>query len=223
MSQRDDSRYWYGMDKHTVPQGSQYWEDKRTGMDKHRQKPDEETEKPENIDFSFVCMAAEVEMDKKETDKICQLEKEKGLQQHYYTENWIAFDDNEYTLIVKCEKDLEQLKKYVLWSNANNGNIMSLNKKFHIAHEALEDYLISRMENIHNILESFFLHGDIDPETYTKYIEKDNMLRESLEETINTKYQLENRNTLILDYSKVIIEQILDSLKDFYLNSDSDN
>lgn len=188
---------------------------------------DKETEKPENVDFSLICMATEVEMDKKETDKIWQLEKEKGLGQHYYTENWITFDDNEYTLIVKCEKNLDLLKKYVLWSNANKYNIMSSNKKFQVAHEALEDYLISRMENIHNILESFFLHGDIDPETYTKYIEKDNMLRESLEETINVtpgnNIQLGNRNNLILDYSKVIIEQILDSLKDFYLNSDSEN
>lgn len=77
MSQRDDSRYWFGMDKHTVPQGSQYWEDKRTGMDKHRQKPDEEIENPENIDFSFVCMAAEINMDKKKLKKSSNLKRKK--------------------------------------------------------------------------------------------------------------------------------------------------
>ena len=214
MSQRDDSRYWYGMDKHTVPQGSQYWEDKRTGMDKHRQKPDEEN--PENMYFSFVCMAAEIKMDKKETEKVEQLEKEKGIQQHHYTEHWIEFNGNEDQLLYDCEKNLEFLKKYILWSNSNIENIKSGNKNFTVAHEALEDYLTTRVLNIHNILEPFFLHGNISPENYSEYIGKDNLLQDSLQEDINNELQLSDRNSKIIDYCKFVNECILPNLKGLF-------
>lgn len=217
MSQRDDSRYWFGMDKHTVPQGSQYWEDKRTGMDKHRQKPDEEIENPENIDFSFVCMAAEINMDKKETEKVEQLEKEKGIQQHHYTEHWIEFNGNEDQLLQDCEKNLEFLKKYILWSNGNIENIKSGNKNFTVAHEALEDYLTTRVLNIHNILEPFFLHGNISPENYSEYIGLDNLLQDSLQEDINNEGQLNNRNMKIINYCKHVNECILPNLKGLFL------
>lgn len=218
MSQRDDSRYWYGMDKHTVPQGSQYWEDKRTGMDAHRQKPDEEIENPENIDFSFVCMAAEIKMDKKETEKVEQLEKENGIHQHYYTEHWVTFDGNEEQLLDDCEKNLEFLKKYILWSNSNIENIKSGNKNFLIAHEALEDYLMTRVLNVHNILEPFFLHGNISPENYSIFIGKDHLLQDSFNEDINNELQLNDRNEKIVDYCKFVNESILPNLK-AYVNS----
>jgi len=176
----------------------------------------EETEKLENIDSSFVCMAAEIEMDKKETEKIEQLEKEKGIQQHHYTEHWIKFNGNEKQLLDDCEKNLEFLKKYILWSKSNIEIIKSGNKSFNVAHEALEDYLTTRVLNIHNILEAFFLHGNISTENYSEYIGKDNLLQDSLQEDINNELQLSDRNSKIIDYCKHVNECILSNLKDFY-------
>lgn len=206
MSVKFGQTYPSRLDEHTGPHGQKGWYTHPS----NRQKPDEETEKPENIDFSLICMAAEVEMDKKETEKIEQLEKEKGIQQHYYTEHWITFEGNEDQLLKDCEKNLEFLKKYILWSNSNIENIKSHNKNFIIAHEALEDYLTSRILNIHNILEPFFLHGNISPENYSEFIGNDNLLQDSLSEDINYEFELNDRNEKIVKYCKSVEQCICD-------------
>ncbi len=212
MSQRDDSRYWFGMDKHTVPQGSQYWEDKRTGMDKHRQKPDEE-ENPETIDFSFTCMTAELNLNPINHKVVEQLEEENEPHRHY-TQHFIEFNGNERSLILKAIQENAVLLKYATWILTNKEKIQD--KEYYFKNEQLEDYVGSRLENIHNILMPFFIEGLIKSDIYGKYIGDNNKLLDHLYNEIDNEDNLLHRIELLKTCNDTI-KCILNGLKDKHL------
>ena len=137
MSQRDDSRNWYGMDKHIHAPGSQYWEDKRTGMDKHRQKP-EETEKPEEIDWSFQCYTVQThfDYDPSKDEKMVELSDKENENPNRigYKEIWVPFLGNENELLNKAKKDIQFLGKYKNW--LFNQNVDEFKKEEELKHEA---------------------------------------------------------------------------------------
>lgn len=184
-------------------------------LKKLKNKPEEEIENPENVDFSLVCMTAEIKMDKQETEKVELEEKENGIHQHYTT-RFIPFIDYEDVLVGKLKENLDVFPKYIQWVKDKTQYLED--EKYVLAHEALEDYLCSRMLNIHNILMPFFINNEISNEDYSNYIGANNLLQKNLENDLHIQDEFEHRFTLILTFVN-FVEIIYKELYDMYLNN----
>lgn len=163
--------------------------------------------------FNFqkiTCMAAETHFDEHDTSKVEQLEKNE--QHPHYVQHWIEFKGNEHFLIGKCEASNEVLLKYAKWVEDVN-NVLDTLKN-----EQFEDYVCSRLENIHNILMPFFIEGFINNENYGNYIEYNNKLLDNLEKELNSldkSTSISERIGLLVKCNEMIekcIEQVLNSL-----------
>ena len=156
-----------------------------------------------------IILAAETHFDEHDTSKVEQLEKNE--QHPHYVQHWIEFKGNERLLIEKCKASNEVLLKYAKWledASEETDNFKS---------EQLEDYVCSRLENIHNILMPFFIEGFINNENYGNYIEYNNRLLDNLEKELVHIHKITKteRMGLLVKCNEMIekcIEQVLDSL-----------
>lgn len=136
-----------------------------------------------------IILTAETHFDEQDTSKVEQLEKD---EQHlHYAQHWVEFKGNELFLIGKCKASNEVLLKYAKW--IEDASQLTDNLKS----EQLEDYVCSRLENVHNILMPFFIEGFISNKTYGNYIEYNNRLLENLEKELKNG----NDNIVVINIS----------------------
>ena len=208
MSVKFGQTYPSRLDEHTGPNGEKGW---YTHPSHSKQKPDEE-ENPETIDFSFTCMTAELNLNPINHKVVEQLEEQNEPHRHY-TQHFIEFNGNEKSLILKAIEENTILLKYATWILTNKEKIQ--NKEYYFKNEQLEDYVGSRLENIHNILMPFFIEGLIKSDIYGKYIGDNNKLLDHLYNEIDNEDNLLHRIDLLKTCNETI-KCILNELKSKY-------
>ena len=159
-------------------------------------------EKDEKIDVSFQCYTIQThfDYDPSKDEKLVEISDKENENPNIigYKETWIPFLGNEKELLNKAKKDIQFLGKYKTW--LLNQNLDEFKKEEEQKHEALEDYCISRMMNIHNILIPFYINNEINNELFKNYIDSDKELQENFEDFIAVNNEKDKRLKLITNY-----------------------
>ena len=167
-----------------------------------RKNQSKEIETPETIDWSFQCYTVQThfDYDPSKDEKMVELSDKENENPNTigYKETWIPFLGNEKELLNKSKKEIYFLEKYKNWLLKQN--VVEFTKEMEMKHEALEDYCVSRMMNLHNILMPFYINNEIKDKLYIKYTDSDKELQDNFENFINNNNEKEKRLKLIMDY-----------------------
>ena len=167
-----------------------------------RKNQSKEIETPETIDWSFQCYTIQThfDYDPSKDEKMVELSDKENENPNRigYKEIWVPFLGNENELLNKAKKDIQFLGKYKNW--LFNQNVDGFKKEEELKHEALEDYCVSRLTNIHNILMPFYINNQIKDDLYKNYIDSDKELQENFENFINVNNEKDKRLKLLKNY-----------------------
>jgi len=146
--------------------------------------------------------------------KVVEQLEEQNEPYHHYTQHWIEFNGNEKSLILKAIQDNTVLLKYATWILNNKERIND--QLYCFKNNQLEDYVCSRLENIHNILTPFYIEDLIENQHYQEYIDDNDRLLDHLyKDNIDYEDNLLHRVNL-LKTCNADIKCILYELKDKY-------
>ena len=165
-----------------------------------------------NFDVSFQCYTAELHFDIDDKPKIEEQHEEKEIHNHYQ-QRFVVFNGNEKDLIQKLKTCCTVFEKYIVWIKTMEENNEVKTEDFKVKHDAMEDYLVSRLINIHNICIPFFINMKIPIDKYNEYITNNDKLGENLELDINFNEKI---GPNALNTRLCLIMMYIDSVNDIY-------